>query len=757
MRTLLLSRSYLVLLLFLLIYSIICTQIPLFNYLGFEFSALSGIVVSFLAGFYLLHIRKKSQVVDSLIPFFLKLCAALLIALVIPISILSLNAIWVKNCSYIQGVKLFGVIVIPSLFFTTSLSLLISSVFSRLWKTSFIVIFLFLLAGIVFETFAKPQIYSFNHIIGFFPGVTYDEKLDFESRLLIYRISTFAWTLFFLASAEITFCLKRGPQKTIGFLNRLKAATVKWKEILLLGFSGLLIFYFGLYSEELQLSSSKESLRKDLGGIYETEKIILIYPKNKLSVEEAEDLARLHDFYITQIAMELRTLQIRKIESYVYESSDQKGRLIGASGTNIAKPWLWQVHINLQDVPQSLKHELVHVMAAEFGFPLLRIGLNPGLIEGTAMAVERTAYDETIHHLAAQAFDIGLNPKMDDLFSVMGFIRTQPALSYPLAGSFCRFLIDQFGIRKFKLLYRTGDFKDVYNKDLNRLVWEWRRLLNRYAITPEKREKAEYLFKRPSIFTKECARVLADLNSKSRQFLDEGRFEEALEKSQEVLRLSNNPVAIMTGATALFKLKQYEECADLITGASRDSTMRRLLLPLMMMLGDTYWALGDLSAARTEYERAKSILIQGSHEESAEVRLLAISSFPNNSLLRSYFVEHQPDSVRIKTLEALIGGKEIQSPLLYYLLAREKMAKKDYQSAVALFQDSGSIGSPVLEQWRLYRLGRCFYELKNYKEAKLNFLKARDAAQQQVHHLQIQEWILRCEWMNARDQTKITT
>jgi hypothetical protein len=103
----------------------------------------------------------------------------------------------------------------------------------------------------------------------------------------------------------------------------------------------------------------------------------------------------LHEFHHAQIERQLPVSSRRKIQSFLYASSAQKGKLVGAGRTNIAKPWLWQLHLNIDDLDSSLKHELVHVMAADFGFPIIRVGLNAGLTEGLAVALERREYGDS--------------------------------------------------------------------------------------------------------------------------------------------------------------------------------------------------------------------------------------------------------------------------------------------------------------------------------------------------------------------------
>ncbi len=144
-------------------------------------------------------------------------------------------------------------------------------------------------------------------------------------------------------------------------------------------------------------------------------------------------------------------------------------RLCGGGSTNFAKPWLWQMHLMTSDAERVIKHELVHILAADFGFPLIRVGLNAGMIEGLAVAMERESYGMDIHRAAASILSIRPGIDIASTFSLTGFFRTNSAVSYTLAGSFCRFLIERYFLRAFKRAYGSGSFS-WFGKDVEKLA-----------------------------------------------------------------------------------------------------------------------------------------------------------------------------------------------------------------------------------------------------------------------------------------------
>ena len=740
--------------------SLACTQLPLFNYLGFEFSALTAIVAGFLAGLATISLWKKfpsereedqhaagTPSADEQSWRFLKsLSLYLAVVCLLPAAIMSMNALLVKNCSFSQGLLFYGLLVVPGVIFCSMLALFLT-VSPFHWKRTWFVIFFLLLIGhIVYVTFTRPQIFAFNPIVGFFPGITYDETMQIEGRLVLYRWATVSASLLLFIGAVV---MNRWNERTKRPLNdapRAKGKLVHGAE--LAGVFVLVAIVAGIYlmSEKLGLASTQASVEERLGGRIETKHFVILYPANFVDEGRARQLAQLHEFYFAKLVQELRVVSVKKIHSFLYASPDQKGRLIGAGRTNIAKPWLWQLHLNLGDVETSLKHELVHVLAADFGFPLVRVGLNPGLIEGLATAVERVQYEESTHRVAAQILSVGIYPNMERLFSFSGFAGTYPGVSYSLAGSFCRFLIDQYGIRRFKRLYRSGDFRSAYNRDLAVLLAEWRAHLERYRVDESERRKAEYRFKRASIFARECARVIANINAETRQYAARGEYQRALESANRSLELSTSPEAVSQVMNALMRLDRYNEAIAFAEEYLNDSTLAHTLLPMKLQVGDSYWAIGNAQRARETYEDVLAAHMSIATDEACALRLEALGDADVAQRLQPYFVGLQTDTARIATLQASLRSQSHRE-LKTYLLAREYAAKGNDRLAVELLNSIPSMGVYLLEFQRQLRLARMQYSLGEFQKAKISFWQSMNYTNSEPLLFRIQEWIDRCDWM----------
>jgi len=449
-----------------------------------------------------------------------------------------------------------------------------------------------------------------------------------------------------------------------------------------------------------------------------------------------------------QLSRALRVRPIRKIHTFLYASAEQKGRLIGAAGTNIAKPWLWQLHINLVDVDASLKHELVHVFAADFGFPLIRVGINSGLIEGLAVAVERTEHEEPVHRLAALVVQNELAPDVESLFSLTGFMKAPAGVSYVVAGSFCRYLIDRYGIRRFKMLYRTGEFTILYGKPLPMLVKEWQRFLAGFHFNGGDRAKAEYLFKRRSIFGKECARVIANVNKETRELLAQRRYEEALASADRSLGHTLSVDATFQKTTALLRLGRYSEAVKFAESNLADSTTSASFLTLRVLLGDALWAVDSVESALKVHAEILRSHLSISWDEALSLRLEILLRPDLARTLKPYYVTLNEDSARVALLEQVVHA-DPDEPVTRFLLARERIAHEKFDEAIQLLDAIPAMKSPILELARQRRLGQLSLALGHYERAKVYFWQSLNHVYRDSQGLEIEEKLRFCDWMTS--------
>ena len=739
------TRSFLLIAFILLVEAVFCSQIPLLNYLGFEFSLLNALVAGFLCGLLAIAEWKKHSLSSEgdYWNYVWSVLAASSLLILIPLLVISANAFFIKNCSFTQGFRLYVLYVIPSVTLCVSLATL-SSVFARKRKkTLFLFLFLLVLAQIPFVTLTRPQIFAFNPIVGYFPGFTYDESLGGEARLLVYRVSTFAAaaSLFVISLTLLKYIstdFKRSSDK--------KRITT-YVAILLVG----IVVCGGLYqmSDSVGLSSSDSFITKELGGVRYAPHFRIVYPRNAVTPDRLRQIVLLHEYLFDELREEWHINPRRPITVFIYASPRQKYRLIGAAATDFTKPWLRQVNINLDDVNAVLKHELVHAMLAENGIPFLQVAPNSGLIEGAAVATQRFEYGESLHRLAAQILALGIQPNVAEMFTLSGFFKSYPGVSYVLAGSFCRFLVDRYGTKTFKELYGSGNFHRWYGKDLDTLVAQWRSAIGREVLTSQQLEKAAYLFKRSPVFGKVCARVIADINKHTRALIDRKQFPEALASAEYSMSLTKNVDAVYQKSYVLMHLVRYNEATSFMRQQFADTALSPSLLPLRLTLGDSYWAVGDTESAREQYRSLLADSLSLSVNEALALRLQMLPHRRVQEAFKPYFLEDMGDSVRVAFLEKL---KETPATDIFArcLLGREYALKGDDSKVVQELRILPPMHSPILEYVRDFRIAHALYHLGDYERAKVYAWRGLNFAANSAQFYQFEDLLRRCFWIEGQ-------
>ncbi len=736
------KKSSIVVVALLLLTSLVCSQIPLLNYLGFEFSICNAIISGFLLGLLaiLLWIDEPPASETGYWRFVGgSACVSSLIILV-PLIVITANAFFVKNCSFTQGFRLYMLYVVPSVCFCLALGIF-SSVFAKKYKkTLYITLFIVILAHIPVVTLTRPQIFAFNPIAGYFPGITYDESLGGELRLLVYRVGTLAAGALVLTLGAIVMRMR-----TVQPRPRLeKNLSLRYIAIIIVSVVVCSSLY--ILSDTLGFSSSTKFIAQQLGGIQQTWHFRIIYPKKSVGENRLRQIALTHEYLFDQLRRELGVSPRGVITVFLYDSPNQKERLVGAARTDFTKPWLRQVHINLEDVDAVLKHELVHAMLADWGIPFLQIAPNSGLIEGSAVAEERFEYGETLHRLAAEIFAVGIKANVAEMFTISGFFKSYPGVSYVMAGSFCRFLIDRYGISRFERVYGSGRFEPSYHKSLDTLVGEWKKMVGAITLSARDLAKAAYLFKRTPLFGRECARVIANLNQQTNELLGNKEYAGALVSAERSITLNRSVDAVFQKSGALFRLGKYRATADFVLEQLSDTTINYSLLPLRLILGDALWGLNDLDAARIQYEEVLSHGVSQSMNEAAAIRLEIVSETNSQASFKPFFMTYFSDSMRISILDSL-EGSPVSDNMARYLAGREYAAKDQNGEVIRELGILQRMKSNILEFIRNERLARAYFNLGNLERAKLYYWQALNYAAKGAQLYQTEDALQRCFWI----------
>ncbi len=346
--------------------------------------------------------------------------------------------------------------------------------------------------SILLSMYFLPQLYFFNHVFGYWPGAIYDQNVLFPGRMILYRFITLGWIAVFWLIPHL-----RGAD---GLLKGIFALI-----LLSISLNYLLAAQHGIISPEARI-------RAELAGSHQTEHFELYYSKSDFNPHEIAFLGRLHEFHFRELT---DTLAIpwpegKRIRSYLYGDEWQMQQLTGAKGVSYVPVWNRnpQMHMRKAALDATLRHELVHVLARQFGNRLLNASWSIGLVEGLAVALApasstRLTYDQMV--VSNEAFYS--REELERLFSLTGFYRETGPAAYAVSGSFTATLLQEFPVAHFKEAYRRSSLQSGYGDRLEDAVTAWHHKVAEVTVTDEEEALAQALFATPSLFDERCPRI----------------------------------------------------------------------------------------------------------------------------------------------------------------------------------------------------------------------------------------------------------
>ncbi len=515
--------------------------------------------------------------------------------------------------------------------------------------------------------------------------------------------------------------------------------------LVLLGASVVLAW---VWRVPLGFETSREYLERTLGSSYRTEHFRICYSPESFSPSEIGWIAALHEYRYAQVEAALQIRYHGTITSYIYPDGDTKLRMIGTKTTNIAKPWLREIHLDRNSLEGTLKHELVHVLAGEFGMPVIRAHYHVGLVEGLAMAVDDDFGNRTLDQYAAAVMKFNLVNDPRQLINPIGFAMRASTVSYVLMGSFCGYLIDRYGIVLFRGLYGGKSPAVVYGKSYDDLIVEWRHYLARFRVPEAWREHVEYYFNRPSIFAKECAREVAKRNQEAYRDLAKNNAVTAMKEFSAALNTSWNTESYAGLVRASFGAGRYDTVVGLIDARSADSMHRSSLINLDLLYGDALWYQGNVVRARNAYEEILAFDLSEGLDEAAAIRLEATADPDLRAALPDYMVGSLTDSSALRLLEEL--RRRSSNPIIPYIQARLSLRQKRYQRAIDILQEPAdpgrSFGYTILSARREQMLGEACFFLKKFQQARIHFWQSLNYLTNTASAGRVDDWLARCEW-----------
>ncbi|WP_138431214.1 hypothetical protein [Fodinibius saliphilus] len=498
----------------------------------------------------------------------------------------------ITGCFSIHGLGFWLIFPLPSVFFGFALGRLF-----REWKLPFarsitvMVLAIIAIGFFIYELLTYPQVYFFNHVWGGWPGPIYDEAVVVTDAAVFFRMLTVLWAIFIWHLPTMS-----------------KDKYSAW--IVVLSCFSMALFYPQM--PEMGVVAPPAHIQAELGGHKSTKHFELYYDQNRYSTDEINRITKEHEFYFSQITDELQLSYPdgHKIESYLYGHPWQKKQLVGAKFTSYVPIWLQQdqLHIAKQQLETSLKHELVHVLAKQFGNDLFNGSWSIGLIEGIAVAVDGgSSSTSTIDQIVVSEKPYPSAKQLEQSFSFEGFYSGRSGVNYITSGSFVRFLMDNYPVKNLKRAYSTGSVEKAYKKDWMALTQEWHHQLDSVQVDSLDEQAAARIFSYPSLFEKKCPHVVSSFM----EDWDQYRHALAVKDTARALKYIDEAVAV---GDSVPPVKTEWSFRHLENGdfklVQQVSSLQDTTVELQLLYADANMAIGDTIRARKHLKKGKALFVQ---------------------------------------------------------------------------------------------------------------------------------------------------
>ncbi len=314
-----------------------------------------------------------------------------------------------------------------------------------------------------------------------------------------------------------------------------------------------------------------------------------------------------------------------------------------------------------------------------------------------ALAWEDRSADLTVRRLRTAH----LEPALADVMSPR-FLTLPAAAAYAVAGSFCHFLVEQYGIAPLTRVYQAGGgpaaWQAAYGTPLSSLGQAWSRTID---ALPSPGQPAWHL-RQPSVFRRPCAHEIALLRQAAADATRAGDLAGALAILEDVCQEApGDPASVAAVLAAAWQMGDLPRATSLANDVLRADPTPWLHGRAETLLGDLALAGGHNADAAAHYRIAETMPLDDAEARLVTVkRVLATRPPPIPAVLvqlllpRPWLAATEPDaSVQLLQLDRLVRD-HLDDSLLAYLLARQLENCRAFAEAAQLFSRSRSGSLP---------------------------------------------------------------
>jgi tetratricopeptide (TPR) repeat protein len=714
------SWRYRVWALLLTIVAVVLCFFPLFNLLGLGFALVMGFlssVASMDLGAAQWRRLRNSKSLHSPGRTYFELGIGVtllnLALLLVPILVVSMNGLRVRNCDWIYGFKAYFAIPVLGVVFATALGLVLGCAAGARRRLSLAlpwIAVVVLVLHSLWRFYAAPPVFSYNPLIGFFPGSLYDENIQFNGPFRWARLTHISavWTLWL-------WCCVAFDANT----NRMRWTRVRRRSLMVAAAGLLSIWSLVLLSlgGSLGFRIDENDIFTYLSETRETDHFVIHYSEGSKIAKDIDLIAADHEFRLAQVVDTLGAkMPTEKIHSFYFRSASDKFEWMGAGNVYMAKPWRNEIYIHHMPFPHHvLRHEIAHVVAAQFGSPIFGVSaqsiaglpllFNVGLIEGLAVAADWPDHfirPMTPHENVKAMYRMSMAPPIDRVLS-LDFLSFSNARSYTTAGSFVRFLLDKYGPEKLQSLYRSGgDFSAAYGRSGHELGKEWQDFISAIELPEKKDDVVRERFRRRGIFHRPCPHHVARARYEAVNLAARGRHKDAIAVWQRICdQVPQEPAYQLELARLLIRGKDRDRALEVLEALVADPGLSSSLrINAAVDMVKIHVQRNDVAAAIDLLEEVSDEEVSDDLKRNMQAQLMVLSSDdPAHVELRAYFWGDDDDEVFNRTAmmgavaRALIADSD--NAFAHYLLGRNLSDASVAMMATEHLEKALQLGLPL--------------------------------------------------------------
>ncbi len=393
----------------------------------------------------------------------------------------------------------------------------------------------------VFEIYFLPQIFFYNPIIGYFPGTIYDDYIPFNGKFFFYR----TFIIFLLMSF---YFLAKNLNRKIGITVTIIIFTI----------------YIVFINPVLGFSNSIRSLQKQSKSTIENKNFKITSFDNSNEILSKYRILE-QEYVKSKIFSKIQLSLYQKVETYIFCDNFQKQRYFGSSGADVSKIWQNSIFLDENSFDENILHELVHSYSKNIGTGYLKLphDYNFAVLEGLPIFIEDNFFGYPLFELTNYFKEKDSSLSIQKLFVENKFFIYSPTVSYLISGSYVKYLVEKYGVQKFKKYYQNGNYTLTFGNKIEYDEMEFWRIIEKVELINF--VEFEKLFSKVKpIYKKVNNHFIAEQIWRAEELTKMNKLSNAIEIYNSIWEKYQNPGALFKALNLLFKSEKYDSVSFII-------------------------------------------------------------------------------------------------------------------------------------------------------------------------------------------------